>query len=82
MRGEGAIVAIAARAMADLEAMCGNADAGALVFNLSASQINRRMAALRAPLTLTMNEGHWLSCRMVVRYTRNENAGAALAYLC
>ena len=43
VEGEGAVVAITARAMADLGAIRGNADAGALVFNLCASQIHRRI---------------------------------------
>ena len=41
----------------------------------------RRMMAKRAPLPTIMQQGRWASSRMVAQYTRDESAGAALAYL-
>lgn len=41
----------------------------------------RRMVTKQAPLPVVMQQGRWVSSRMVSRYTRGETAGAALAYL-
>ena len=41
----------------------------------------RRIVSKQAPLPVVMNQGRWQSPRMVARYTRNESAAAALAYL-
>ena len=42
----------------------------------------RRMTSNGAPVEVTMNQGRWKSPRMVVRYTQDDAAGAALSYLC
>ena len=42
----------------------------------------RCMASNGAPVEVTMNQGRWKSPRMVVQYTQDDAASAALAYLC
>ena len=41
----------------------------------------RRMIRNGAPTTTALQQGRWKEVRMLARYTRNESAGAALAFL-
>ena len=103
--GEGAVVAVTARAMTDLARWRTHADAES-VFGLGPDQINRRVKSLAAavglagitahggrvglaqtmvgkgaPTVAVQRQGRWTTTRMVARYTRNQKAAEALAYL-
>ena len=71
VEGEGAVVAITRRAMQDLDAIRQGADANALVFGLSASQIHRRLKAAAQAAGLGDGfSGHSGRVGMATRMTR------------